>query len=563
MRSAHAGVHVALFATALAWGLNISAVKALTEQVDLMLVASLRTVLASAALTLVLLVMEREALRWSLRFVAIALGAAALMVYANQTLFAHAMHQTSATNAALIMALAPLVSALLEAALFRRPLASLQFFDEPVGMALSGGAHVAARFMLAAEPFHGIRDVDELRFVLSGYDEGTEWPEHSGLSFTAGLASAAWAQGFRMADRAPALMQAMHKELPHATTTRADAAPSRRAGSGLAPAPQPRRSGGYWDGDPATFAYRGMLRHLRRHVARYADRIVREFMGHPDPIRIAERLRSSAAARAAFAEMLWCERQEPQANNRRWPYRRAADTPGGRRDSAIEMPARRRRPASLTRATARPRTRSGGRAPNSGDRSASSAWRSRRRSTGPCREPARRGDADATRRQRTIEQAFSGPCLAHDATEGWSVRPSLCPSRSRVDRRRLLGLWRRRLEFWLCQAGRQFVARASDVKLQVVAETPPEAIEALRQAMRQHRRRYFVVSVDGAPLPPRMRPQPAADPASAAYELRISRVLREYGFWEGAEAFYAEAVRFTALPGRQRPVEPAGAVTLG
>lgn len=93
-------------------------------------------------------------------------------------------------------------------------IASLQFFDEPVGMALSGGAHVAARFMLSAAPFHGIRDVDELRFVLSGYDEGTEWPEHSGLSFTAGLAPAAWAQGFRMADQAQALMQAMQEELP-------------------------------------------------------------------------------------------------------------------------------------------------------------------------------------------------------------------------------------------------------------------------------------------------------------------------------------------------------------
>ena len=93
-------------------------------------------------------------------------------------------------------------------------IASMQFFDEPVGMALSGGAHVAARFMLAAEPFHGVRGVDELRFVLSGYDQGTEWPKRSGVSFTAGLAPAAWAAGFRMADQAEGLMQAMQDELP-------------------------------------------------------------------------------------------------------------------------------------------------------------------------------------------------------------------------------------------------------------------------------------------------------------------------------------------------------------
>jgi hypothetical protein len=92
--------------------------------------------------------------------------------------------------------------------------ASLQFFDEPVGMAMSGGAHVAARFMLAAEPFHGIRDIDELRFVLSGYDQGTEWPKRSGTSFTAGLAPLAWAAGFRMANHADGFMQAMQDELP-------------------------------------------------------------------------------------------------------------------------------------------------------------------------------------------------------------------------------------------------------------------------------------------------------------------------------------------------------------
>lgn len=93
-------------------------------------------------------------------------------------------------------------------------IASLQFFDEPVGMALSGGAHVAARFMLSSERFHGIGDVDELRFVLSGYDCGTEWPKGSGISFTTGLAQKAWNEGFRMADLAENLLQAMLDELP-------------------------------------------------------------------------------------------------------------------------------------------------------------------------------------------------------------------------------------------------------------------------------------------------------------------------------------------------------------
>lgn len=93
-------------------------------------------------------------------------------------------------------------------------IASLQFFDEPVGMALAGGAHVAARFMLAAAPFHGVRNVDELAYVMRGYDDGSEWPPDSGCSFTAGLAPRPWAGGFRMAHQAGALMQAMHEALP-------------------------------------------------------------------------------------------------------------------------------------------------------------------------------------------------------------------------------------------------------------------------------------------------------------------------------------------------------------
>ncbi len=93
-------------------------------------------------------------------------------------------------------------------------IASLQFFDEPVGLAMSGGAHVAARFMLTSAPFRGIRGVEELRFVLSGYDEGTEWPAGSGVSFTAGLAPDAWREGFRMADQAEALIRALELELP-------------------------------------------------------------------------------------------------------------------------------------------------------------------------------------------------------------------------------------------------------------------------------------------------------------------------------------------------------------
>ena len=92
-------------------------------------------------------------------------------------------------------------------------IASLQFYDEPMAMALSGGAHVAARFMLESRQFHGVRSVEELQYVLSGYDDATEWPSGSGISFTAGLAPDAWSEGFRMGNQAESLMYAMTESL--------------------------------------------------------------------------------------------------------------------------------------------------------------------------------------------------------------------------------------------------------------------------------------------------------------------------------------------------------------
>ena len=137
------GVHLALFGTALMWGLNVSAVKALTQQVDVMLVASLRTVLAALALTLLVSAEPLSRQGWTLRTVAWGLVGAALMVYANQTLFAMAMRRTSATNAALIMALAPFVSSCLEAVLFRKRLSGLQVAG--IALAMVGVAVVIVK----------------------------------------------------------------------------------------------------------------------------------------------------------------------------------------------------------------------------------------------------------------------------------------------------------------------------------------------------------------------------------------------------------------------------------
>lgn len=117
------------------WGLNISAVKALTGIFDPATMAALRMLVACATLTGVV-VWKR--FRWpsvSLRQGVAILACALLMVYLNQILFAEGLLRSTATNGALIMALSPLVSALLAAIAFRERLAATRIAGVVLGFA--------------------------------------------------------------------------------------------------------------------------------------------------------------------------------------------------------------------------------------------------------------------------------------------------------------------------------------------------------------------------------------------------------------------------------------------
>jgi drug/metabolite transporter (DMT)-like permease len=101
------------------WGLNLTAVKLLTQTFEPSMVAALRMVVAAAALTGIVL-WQRGApwLPSGRQAIAIFL-CAVLMVYMNQIFFAQGILRSTATNAALIMALSPLVSSLIAALAFR------------------------------------------------------------------------------------------------------------------------------------------------------------------------------------------------------------------------------------------------------------------------------------------------------------------------------------------------------------------------------------------------------------------------------------------------------------
>ena len=117
-----------LIGTMAIWGLNISAIKVLTEYMDPLLIAAYRMVLASVIINMTV-VWSRRPVRlkrisrkhW-LRFALCAI----LMVYANQLFFIGGMQSASATNGSLIMSLSPLVATGLAAIVFREPLSRLR-----------------------------------------------------------------------------------------------------------------------------------------------------------------------------------------------------------------------------------------------------------------------------------------------------------------------------------------------------------------------------------------------------------------------------------------------------
>ncbi|RDK04950.1 ATP-binding protein [Cupriavidus lacunae] len=76
-------------------------------------------------------------------------------------------------------------------------------------MAITGNAHLAARFMAAHARFHGLRSPEEIAYVLNGYDIDSEWPPGSGVSYLKYFAPVQFAAGHRLADCAALVWQAL------------------------------------------------------------------------------------------------------------------------------------------------------------------------------------------------------------------------------------------------------------------------------------------------------------------------------------------------------------------
>lgn len=130
-----AAVQATLIGAMAIWGLNVAAVKVLTGVFDPTMVAALRMLVACVALSLIVLWKRCGLPSLSWRQGSAIVICAVLMVYLNQILFAEGLMRSTATNGALIMALSPLVSALLAAVAFRERLTWLRMCGVLLGFA--------------------------------------------------------------------------------------------------------------------------------------------------------------------------------------------------------------------------------------------------------------------------------------------------------------------------------------------------------------------------------------------------------------------------------------------
>jgi len=81
-------------------------------------------------------------------------------------------------------------------------------------MALTGNAHISARFMAAHAQFHGLRSQEEIAYVLNGYDVDSQWPPSSGVSYLGYFAPDDFKAGRRLADCAEKLWRALVELCP-------------------------------------------------------------------------------------------------------------------------------------------------------------------------------------------------------------------------------------------------------------------------------------------------------------------------------------------------------------
>lgn len=81
-------------------------------------------------------------------------------------------------------------------------------------LARTGNPHVGARFLVDHWTFPGVQSVEELEFILDGYDESSQWPPETGVSYLNHFAPREFESGKRLANCPPTLWECLVALLP-------------------------------------------------------------------------------------------------------------------------------------------------------------------------------------------------------------------------------------------------------------------------------------------------------------------------------------------------------------
>jgi hypothetical protein len=294
----------------------------------------------------------------------------------------------------------------------------------------------------------------------------------------------------------------------------------------------------YWRQDsPATWTYRSICRHLRRHCATDDPRIGRKYSVPFVYGSEFEKLIQDPKFAAAYTEAEWAKHLDRNARERRWPYR---DPWADRNQKFIgllelfgEPDWRNHHKISSSTKTwleyhwaaycmlciwayyknRTDRIVSGGNRWMFDEPSAFPVWTwaAKLHSDGsaifacvkasPSLHPSRRHKTKSVRtgeqqilelqRAKVVQDACKGPCLTWNQRDGWNVTTAEAPGNMTCKRLTLLGSFKDRPKFWLFQtADGGYIARLETVALQVAEQSPREVISLLRTAYAQYERTY-------------------------------------------------------------------------
>ncbi len=86
--------------------------------------------------------------------------------------------------------------------------------SQPDYLARTGNAHIVARFFSRDAKFHGLASIEELEFVLEGYDTDSEWPKGSGITYLQYFSAEDFASGHRLLSCSKDIWKAFKELLP-------------------------------------------------------------------------------------------------------------------------------------------------------------------------------------------------------------------------------------------------------------------------------------------------------------------------------------------------------------